>query len=211
MSPANLVTLTRLLVLAPLWLLALSGSGRLVGFGLILAGVTDVIDGRLARHLGQESLRGAHLDAIADAALLVSAAAWLELLHPELARDSGWLLASAGAIYAAYVVAGWLAFRRAVDPHQLSAKVAGGLLYAFALFTFLTGDYEVVLLRIVVVALAVASVEGLVVAIRAIHASGIASMQRSHIPHASNRDASNAIASASIATSAIPATKDMAP
>jgi len=58
MSPANLVTLTRLLVLGPLWF-ALSGNGRLAGFGLIVAGATDVIDGRLARRLRQESRHGA--------------------------------------------------------------------------------------------------------------------------------------------------------
>ena len=211
MSPANLVTLTRLLVLGPLWLFALSGNGRLVGLGLIVAGVTDMIDGRLARRLGQESPRGARLDAIADAALLISAAAWLALLHPELARDNGWLLVTAGVVYGASRLAGWLAFRRLADPRQLSAKVAGGLLYAFALFTFLTGDYEVVLLRVAVASLVVASVEGVAAAVRAIHASGIASRQRSHIPHASNCDASSASASASSTISPIPVTREIAP
>ena len=211
MAPADLVTVTRLLLIGPLWLLALSGNGRLLGCGLILAGLTDVIDGRLARRLGQESVRGARLDAIADTALLISAAVWLDFLHPEITRDNGALLISAGMVYSTALAAGWLAFRRFVNPRQLSAKFAGGLLYAFALVTFLTGDYEVVLLRVAVFVLVVASVEGLVAATRTIHASGIASSNRSQAPHTTTGDPSRASPIASMTSSAIPVAKDVTP
>ncbi|TMC69202.1 MAG: CDP-alcohol phosphatidyltransferase family protein [Chloroflexi bacterium] len=66
---ADAVTWLRLLLLPVIWVLAMLGHGRLVGAGLVLAGVTDFLDGYLARRLGQESSAGARLDAIADRSL----------------------------------------------------------------------------------------------------------------------------------------------
>src|SRR2546422_5319511 len=99
MSAVDCLTFSRLLLVPFIWLLALQGQGRLVGFGLIGAGLTDVLDGYLARRLGQVSTRGARLDAIADVVLLVSAAAWLQLLRPEIARGNGPLPPLAALVY----------------------------------------------------------------------------------------------------------------
>ena len=208
MSAADCLTFSRLLLVPFIWLLALQGQGRLVGFGLIVAGATDVLDGYLARRLGQVSTRGARLDAIADIVLLVSAAAWLQLLHPEIARDNGALLATTAALYACGVAAAVIAFRRVVDPSQLTSKIAGGALYAVALFTLLTGDYEPLLLRLALLALTVSSMESIVTAIRTIQARGIASSNRSQAPQASNDVASNPSPITSIASSATPTAND---
>ena len=128
MPAADHLTFLRLLLVPLIWLVALQGQGRLVGLGLIVAGVTDALDGYLARRLGQASTRGARLDAIADIVLLVSAAAWLQLLHPQIARDNGPLLVVAAGLYACGVATGLVAFGRAVDPRQLPSKIAGGAL-----------------------------------------------------------------------------------
>src|SRR5438552_1085435 len=169
MSAADWISAARLLLVPVLWPLAVTGHGRLVGFGLLVAGVTDFLDGQVARRSGRVSRHGARLDAIADSLLLVSTAAWLQVLHPEIVRDAGTLLAATAAVYGASIAAGMIAFRRLVDPKQLSAKLAGGLLYAFALVTLLTGAYEPLLLRVAALALAISSVEGLVAAIKTIH------------------------------------------
>jgi phosphatidylglycerophosphate synthase len=211
MSAADCVTFLRLLLVPFIWLLALQGQGRLVGFGLILAGVTDVLDGYLARRLGQVSTRGARLDAVADLTLLVSAAGWLQLLHPEIARDNGALLATTAALYAGGVTAGLIVFRRVVDPRQLTSKIAGGSLYVFAVITLLTGDYEPLLLRLALLALIVSSVESIVTAIRTIQASGIASSNRSQAPQASNDVASSPSPITSIPTSAMPTANEIRP
>ena len=211
MSVADYLTLLRLLLVPFIWLLALQGQGRLVGLGLIAAGVTDALDGYLARRLGQVSTRGARLDAIADIVLLVSAAAWLQLQHPQIAREEGATLAVAATAYASGLMAGLLAFRRVVDPRQLSSKIAGGALYAFALFTLLTGDYEPLLLRLALLALVVSSIESIVTAIRTIQASGIARSSRSQAPQASNDVASRTSPLTSIVTSATPTASDTGP
>ena len=69
---ANLVTLLRLL-LAPvvIWLLLEGQSGA--AFALFLfAGITDAIDGMIAKRFGQVTELGAYLDPVADKVLLVS-------------------------------------------------------------------------------------------------------------------------------------------
>ena len=181
------------------WPFALAGQARLVGIGLILAGLSDVADGYLARRLGQTSRRGARWDAIADTALMVSAGAWLGLLHPEIVRDNAALLAIAAMAYATSTSASLIAQGRLVDPRQLSSKVAGGLLYAFALITLLTGAYEPPLLTLALLAFTIAYAEALLVALVGMRAermttplSAAPSMQRSQTPHASNEVVSSA-------------------
>ncbi|TMC80512.1 MAG: CDP-alcohol phosphatidyltransferase family protein [Chloroflexi bacterium] len=204
MSGADWISAARLLLVPILWPLAVTGHGRLVGVGLLVAGLTDFLDGRVARRSGHESRHGARLDAIADTLLLVSAAAWLQILHPEILRDNRAMLAATAAIYSAAIAANLIAFRRLVDTKQLSAKVAGGLLYAFALVTLLTGAYEPLLLRVASLALAISSVEGLVAAIMTIHERAIAKSPRCQAPQASNDIAIKAGAVNSMPTSARP-------
>ena len=199
MTAADCISALRLTLVPLIWPFALFGQGRLVGIGLILAGMTDVADGYLARRLHQTSRRGARWDAIADTSLMVSAAAWLEVLHPEIVRDNAALLAVAVIAYAASTSTSLIVHGRLVDPRQLSSKVAGGLLYAFALITLLTGAYEPLLLTLALLALTIACAEAVVVAVVRKRAERMttparvaASRQRSQTPHASNDVASSA-------------------
>jgi len=208
MSAADWISATRLLLVPFLWPLALTGHGRLVGLCLLVAGVTDFLDGRVARRSGGESRHGARLDAIADIVLLVSAAAWLQVLHPEILRESGAVLFAAAALYCVSLAAGIAAFRRLVDPRQLSAKVAGGMLYAFALITFATGAYEPLLLSLAALALAISSLEGLVAAIKTIHERAIAKSPRCQTPQSLNDTAIKIGPVSNMPTSARPTTSD---
>ena len=77
---ANLVTASRLVLSAPLFiLLQTPGDGARWGAlaVLVLAGLTDVVDGRIARALGQTSKLGAMLDLVADRVLTATLAAGL--------------------------------------------------------------------------------------------------------------------------------------
>jgi cardiolipin synthase (CMP-forming) len=228
---ADVLTGLRLLLLPVLWLAALLGQGRLVGAGLIVAGATDFLDGYLARRLGQATAAGARLDSIADNLLLLSAAVWIELLHPEIARENTFLIAATIALYLASTTAG-LVKHRLGNLHLYSSKVAGAFLYTFALVTLLTGGYEPLLLTLAAVALMVSSAETLVgrlvlgadkaigsvvlvVRRRAetstVQANGTARKQRSHAPHAENVVGSNANPTSNSAAVAAARTIDRSP
>ncbi|MEP9379415.1 CDP-alcohol phosphatidyltransferase family protein [Aquabacter sp. CN5-332] len=72
MSIPNIITLARiLLVPVVVWAIA-SGEVQLAFWLFLLAGVSDAVDGFLAKHCGMQTELGAYLDPLADKALLVS-------------------------------------------------------------------------------------------------------------------------------------------
>jgi cardiolipin synthase len=72
MTIPNFITIGRLF-LVPLVIMMIVQGHWQMAFGLfVVAGVSDAVDGYLARHHGMASELGAYLDPIADKALLVS-------------------------------------------------------------------------------------------------------------------------------------------
>ena len=156
---ADLLTGLRIALLPILWWQAVVGHGYWVGLGLVAAAATDVLDGRLARRLRQDSPRGAQFDAIADILLLVSAAGWIEVLHPEIVRDNALLVASPLAVYLVSLAVGCIKFRRLVNTQLYLPKVAGCLLYLFAVVTLVSGGYNRLLLALAAAAFTLSSAE----------------------------------------------------
>ena len=72
MSLPNMITLGRM-VLVPfvVWLI-ISGQNQLAFWLFLLAGVSDAVDGFIAKQFNQATLLGAYLDPLADKLLLVS-------------------------------------------------------------------------------------------------------------------------------------------
>jgi len=72
MSIPNLITLARILCV-PIMVWAIASQAMLLAFVLFLAaGISDLVDGYLAKHFGMTSELGAYLDPLADKALIVS-------------------------------------------------------------------------------------------------------------------------------------------
>ena len=72
MSIPNLITLGRIL-LVPVVVWAISSGAMWIAFVLFLAaGVSDAVDGFLAKRFGMTTMLGSYLDPLADKALLVS-------------------------------------------------------------------------------------------------------------------------------------------
>jgi len=211
---ADVLTGLRLLLIPVIWLAALMGQGRLVGVGLLVAGATDFLDGHLARRLGQESAAGARLDALADNLLLVSAMAWMALLHPEILRENTVLVAVTVGLYIGSLPVGRI--------NSFASKIAGGALYLFALITLVAGGYEPLLLRLAAAAFIVSSAETLLVKLlpsarrrrvesTKTQAIGSARKQRSHAPQPANVVGTSANPTSSIPISAAPNANEMRP
>jgi phosphatidylglycerophosphate synthase len=216
----------RVLLIPVIWVAALLGNGRLVGVGLLVAGATDFFDGYLARRRGQESAAGARLDSLADNLLLISAMAWIEVLHPEILNDNTVLVLATFGLYLASLSVGLIKFHQLGNLHLYSSKVAGGALYSFAVITLITGVYEPLLLWLAAAAFIVSSAETVLAQLllsavdenmgsiflalrrrvesRTIQAIGSARKQRSQAPHSANAVGSSASPTSSTATSAAP-------
>lgn len=94
----------------------------------VLAGVTDMFDGYVARRMGTESELGARLDSIADVVLVVVC---LVKMLPAIAVPA-WLWIWVAAIVfvkVANVVSGLVVEKRLVMPHTMANKVAGFVVF----------------------------------------------------------------------------------
>ena len=127
---ANLITGSRIVLsVALLFCPALSP----VFFVLyIAAGISDMIDGAVARKTGTVSAFGARLDTVAD---IVLVAVCLFKLLPVLDVPV-WLciwIAVIAMIKAANIAVGYLRQKRLISVHSVLNKLTGGLLFAFPL------------------------------------------------------------------------------
>jgi len=131
----DLISASRLAATAVLGIGGVLQNRGLVVGALAYALLSDVIDGPLARALGQAGARGAQLDTIADSALLCISPAAIYASMP-LARDR--LAVLIILMYASYVIpiiAGLIKYRRLTSYHTWGARCAVvSLAVAFAAF-----------------------------------------------------------------------------
>jgi phosphatidylglycerophosphate synthase len=165
LSPADYLSLVRLLLVPVLWVLALAGLTRPLGIVLAVAGLTDVLDGPVARYTGVTSRYGAQLDSAADILLMASIFWWFVLLAPGFFADNATPLIIWAVLGIAAVVVTVVRFGRLGNLHLYSAKVAGVLGHLFAVWLFILGSYSPAFFMVAVTAAIVASAETLLVAL----------------------------------------------
>lgn len=156
----NTLSIIRLLLVPVLWVLALLDMPRCVGVGLLLAGLSDALDGFIARRWRTASAYGSRLDSIADVSVIVSTVFWIALLMPGIILDHKMLVTVWVLLEASAILVGWIKFRRIANLHLYSSKAAGAIAYAFVIVAFIFG-YNEVLFYIALAALMVASAEAL--------------------------------------------------
>lgn len=129
LKPANVVTLTRGLLVIPILALLLLGLPR-AALGLyILAALTDAVDGWLARRTGQSSAFGAQLDASVDNVFSAGILVFLLLAYPGIAERHGAALAVLFGGPLLYLAVSWAMRRRLMMFHFWSAKAGAFLLF----------------------------------------------------------------------------------
>jgi phosphatidylglycerophosphate synthase len=148
-------------MLPGLWALALAGQARWLGAGLVLAVLTDGLDGQLARRDARYA--AGDLDALADKALALSVAGWLALLRPAIFREHPALLVTAAGVYGAMLLYGRWKFGKLSTLHLHSGKVGGLLQALFVLHALFSGGYSAGLLYVAVGSFILAAAEELLV------------------------------------------------
>lgn len=129
---ANLVTLSRGVLILPILGLLLAHQPRLALGLYVLAALTDVLDGWLARRSGQASVFGAQLDAAVDNVFSLAILGFLIVAVPGLGDRQAVALLTLALVPPAYLALSWILTRRVLMFHFLSAK--GGALLLFALW-----------------------------------------------------------------------------
>jgi phosphatidylglycerophosphate synthase len=128
-KPANAVTLSRAILILPIFGLLWIGQSKAALALYILAAATDLADGWLARRFKQSSAFGAQLDAAIDNLFSIAILGFLALAYPGLIAKQ-WLAVAVlfgGPI--AYLGVSWLITRRLMMFHVWSAKAGAFLLF----------------------------------------------------------------------------------
>lgn len=172
LTPADYLTLIRLLSVPVLWVFAVLGMELYLGIGLGLAGLTDILDGPVARITRRSSPLGGQLDSTADILLMGSIFWWFVLLEPTFFQDNAVPLIVWAVVGIAAVVVTYVKFGRVGNLHLYSAKAAGVLGYLFALWLFLTGGYHPLFFAVAVGVAILAASETLLVALTRDRISG---------------------------------------
>lgn len=164
-TPADYLSLLRLLSVPVLWVLAVMGMRVELGIGLAVAGLTDVLDGPVARWTRRSSRFGGQLDSTADILLMASIFWWFVLLAPDFFIDNAIPLVVWAVLGIIAVVATYVKFGRLGNLHLYSAKTAGVLGHLFAIWLFVTGGYDPLFFAIAAGVAIFAAAETLLVAL----------------------------------------------
>ena len=148
MSLANLITLARLLLTPFVVYCLLTHHYALAFWAFMIAGLTDAVDGYIAKRWEQKTELGAYLDPIADKALLVSIYVVLGYLGP----IPVWLVVAAVSrdllIVGAFLLAWMLERRMRVAPPLVSkANTASQIALAVVALAELGLGFDAGLLR----------------------------------------------------------------
>lgn len=165
LTPADGLTAARLLALPVLWVFALTGMDVALGIGLALAGLTDTLDGPVARMTGRTSRYGSQMDSLADMLLMGSTVVWMALLRPGFfTAEATGLMVWLGIGLAGLTVT-LVRFGRVGDLHLYSAKAAGVVGHLFAIWLFVFDDYSRIFWAVTIGLAILAATETLLMAI----------------------------------------------
>jgi len=135
---ANWISISRMVMVLPLWIWADQGRYSWVGWGLIYVLVSDVLDGLAARLLDQCSEIGEKLDSWGDHLILISSVTWLFIYRAELFPEGRLLWMAPTAVFYLLVIGVGLAIHRHFGgAHILEGKplaLFGYLVIVMAMF-----------------------------------------------------------------------------
>jgi|GEM_PF-3793413 len=137
-KPATYISLLRLVFTGVLYWAAWTRNEAAFIVLLLLAGLTDALDGYVARKRNEQSEFGAKLDSVIDYVAYGSMVVWLYWLHPELFR-----MTATGVLLFTITVYAILKFivQEKKFLHLWPSKVAAVAAYAFVLVTVALGVY----------------------------------------------------------------------
>ena len=148
---ANLVTLSRAVLIIPIIALLLAGLRIPALILYVLAALTDAVDGWIARRSGRASSFGAQLDAAVDNLFSLGILAFLLLALPGLWERQAMALIILFGGPIAYLAVSWAMRRRLMMFHFWSAKVGAFLLFCLWPLIAVTGAESLITLAAVIV------------------------------------------------------------
>ena len=142
MSVPNILTASRVILTALLYVPAFRGWRTLFVVGFAIAFITDLLDGYLARKLGQTSYFGMRFDSMADYFLIASGIVWTCVLEPTIFRAHPATWAMIALAVAMPQVVSFLRLGKNAGFHLYSSKVAAFLAVVGFLHAIISGRHS---------------------------------------------------------------------
>ncbi|MGO4571463.1 CDP-alcohol phosphatidyltransferase family protein [Microvirga sp. 2TAF3] len=133
MTIPNFITIARLIIVPILIVMIMQQRWAAAFILFVVAGISDAVDGFIARHFNMQSEFGAYIDPLADKSLLVSIYVTLALVG----AIPSWLaivVVSRDAMIVAAVLLSWVMHRPVAIKPLLVSKLNTGAQIAFAAF-----------------------------------------------------------------------------
>lgn len=127
------LSFARVLLVVATYPVAFQGDKPLFAVLVLLAVLTDVLDGPIARATGSESRFGANVDSAADLLFYLSLPAWAYIFQPGLVLDNLSLVLSFAALYVLANVSSHMTFG-ALGVHNRLSRASGtmGVVFTFS-------------------------------------------------------------------------------
>lgn len=164
----NGITFSRVALLPALWYFLLRDRFAAAGVVLLLAAVTDVLDGYAARRLKLETRFGAAFDSLADYAVGITILLWFPFIFPGVLRAFLLPVLAVLLLLAAVWAISFVKFRALPAYHLWSGKAVTTLFYVFIVHALLF-SYSTMLLYAVLVAAIVTAAEQLLLVLTSGH------------------------------------------
>ena len=155
MNPANAITWVRILIVPILAYTAIVHQTKIFLILFIIGGLTDALDGFIARKYGYQTPQGSALDSIADM-LFYPSGLLSALFVPELAEQ--WKIIIGGIVLLGISMTTCALKGKMSIEHGWTAKAASGSAFLFIVIT-LTAGYSPVFFFIVAGLAAIAAVD----------------------------------------------------
>ena len=160
--PLLLTSLRAALAPVVLWLGFHGPAQVALGACLVVALLSDIFDGIIARRLGVATPALRRFDSIADTLFYVAALAAAWQLHPQAIRERWWPIGVLVALELVRYAVDWLKFRREAAYHMWTSKAWGLCLFA-GFFALLALDSDAWAFDLAIWAGIIADLEGLAI------------------------------------------------
>lgn len=157
-SIPNILSYIRLFMIPVLWIIYFYSTKELLAVMILITGVTDILDGFLARKLNMVSKYGSKLDSIADNSVAISMIYWTFNISPDIFTNHSSIIILWSSLLIMSTIIGVIKFGRIGNLHLYSSKAAAVFSYAFVVHAFLF-RYSQLLFYVSISALIVAAAE----------------------------------------------------
>lgn len=165
LAPADYLSGARLIAVPVLWGFAALRMPVVLGIGAAMAGLTDILDGPVARWSGRSSRYGSQLDSLADMLLAGSMFIWVAWFRTDFFMENAVPLLIWAGLGLAALAATLIRWGRFGDLHLYSAKAAGFLGHLFVIWLLVFDNYSPLFFTVAVTVAIAATLETLLVAL----------------------------------------------